>query len=190
MLSSFPAGNISANLVQVHKKPGFLRLAAVRAPSVRPAWCAAQARIVHGKIPSCGVRWPKAGRGIKNQNLSRLVIRHEPSIYAAWLLPTNPACTPLGSLPRAQRLSCLAANPAFIVKLLIKSNELKLQGIHISQPPWFPQPFDPCPVLYRVEIRAIGWTPQHRMSLSLQRIKRVLPLVEGGVVHHDHAARG
>ena len=28
------------------------------------------------------------------------------------------------------------------------------------------------------------------MSLSLQRIQRVLPLVEGGVVHHDHAAGG
>ena len=27
------------------------------------------------------------------------------------------------------------------------------------------------------------------MSLGLQRIQRVLPLVEGGVVHHDHAAR-
>ena len=81
-----------------------------------------------------------------------------------------------------------------IVKSLIKSNESKepkQQGIHISQPPWFPQPLDPCPhLLYRVEIRAIGWKPQHRMSLSLQRIQRVLPLVEGGVVHHDHAARG
>ena len=28
------------------------------------------------------------------------------------------------------------------------------------------------------------------MSLSLQRIQRVLPFVEGGIVHHDHAARG
>ena len=28
------------------------------------------------------------------------------------------------------------------------------------------------------------------MPLSLQRIKRVLPLVEGGVVHHDHTAGG
>ena len=80
-----------------------------------------------------------------------------------------------------------------IVKALIKSNkdkEPKQQGIHISQPPLFPQPFDPCPrLLYRVEIRAIGRKSQHRMSLSLQRIQRVLPLVEGGVVHHDHAAR-
>ena len=41
----------------------------------------------------------------------------------------------------------------------------------------------------RVEIRAIGRQPQHRMSLSLQRIQRVPPFVEGGVVHHDHAAR-
>ena len=58
-----------------------------------------------------------------------------------------------------------------IVKALIKSNkgkEPKQQGIHISQPPLFPQPFDPCPcLLYRVEIRAIGRKPQHRMSLSL-----------------------
>ena len=45
----------------------------------------------------------------------------------------------------------------YIVKLLIKSNESKepkQQGIHISQPPLFPQPLDPCPcLLYRVEIR-------------------------------------
>ena len=27
------------------------------------------------------------------------------------------------------------------------------------------------------------------MSLSLQRIQRVLPFVEGGVIHHDHTAR-
>ena len=58
-----------------------------------------------------------------------------------------------------------------IVKSLIKSNkdkEPKQQGIHISQPPLFPQPLDPCPgLLYRVEIRAIGRKPQHRMSLSL-----------------------
>ena len=42
-----------------------------------------QSQILHGKIPSpaCGRRWPKAGRGIKNQDLSRL---------------TNPATTPLG----------------------------------------------------------------------------------------------
>ena len=33
------------------------------------------------------------------------------------------------------------------------------------------------------EIRAIGRKPQHRMSLSLQRIQRVLPFVEGGVIH-------
>ena len=81
-----------------------------------------------------------------------------------------------------------------IVKSLIKSNESKepkQQGIHICQPPLFPQPLDPCPcLLYRVEIRAIGRKPQHRMSLSLQRIQRVLPFVEGGIVHHDHAARG
>lgn len=79
-----------------------------------------------------------------------------------------------------------------IVKLLIKSNkseEPKQQGIHISQPPLFPQPFDPRPrLLYRVEIRAIGRKPQHRMPLSLQRIQRVLPLVEGSIIHHDHAA--
>ena len=59
----------------------------------------------------------------------------------------------------------------FIVKSLIKSNkdkEPKQQGIHISQPPLFPQPLDPCPrLLYRVEIRAIGRKPQHRMPLSL-----------------------
>ena len=58
-----------------------------------------------------------------------------------------------------------------IVKSLTKSNkdkEPKQQGIHISQPPLFPQPLDPCPgLLYRVEIRAIGRKPQHRMSLSL-----------------------
>ena len=81
-----------------------------------------------------------------------------------------------------------------IVKSLIKSNESKepkQQGIHISQPPLFPQPLDPCPcLLYRVEIRAIGRKPQHRMSLSLQRIQRVLPFVEGGVIHHDHTASG
>ena len=50
-----------------------------------------------------------------------------------------------------------------IVESLIKSNESKepkQQGIHISQPPLFPQPFDPCPrLLYRVEIRAIGRKP-------------------------------
>ena len=78
-----------------------------------------------------------------------------------------------------------------IVESLIKSNESKepkQQGIHISQPPLFPQPFDPCPcLLYRVEIRAIGRKPQHRMPLSLQRIQRVLPLVEGSIIHHDHA---
>ena len=80
----------------------------------------------------------------------------------------------------------------FIVKSLIKSNkdkEPKQQGAHISQPTLFPQPFDPCPrLLYRVEIRTIGRKPQHRMSLSLQCIQRILPLVEGGVVHHDHTA--
>ena len=74
----------------------------------------------------------------------------------------------------------------FVVESLIKSNESKepkQQGIHISQPPLFPQPFDPCPrLLYRIKIRAIGRKPQHRMSLSLQRIQRVLPLVEGGVL--------
>ena len=52
-----------------------------------------------------------------------------------------------------------------IVKSLIKSNESKepkQQDIHISQPPLFPQPFDPCPcLLYRIKIRAIGWKPQH-----------------------------
>ena len=41
-----------------------------------------------------------------------------------------------------------------IVESLIKSNESKepkQQGIHISQPPLFPQPFVPCPrLLYRV----------------------------------------
>ena len=83
---------------------------------------------------------------------------------------------------------------SYIVESLIKSNESKepkQQGIHISQPPLFPQPLDPCPcLLYRVEIRAIGRKPQYRMSLSLQRIQRVLPLVEGGVVHHDHTAGG
>ena len=88
----------------------------------------------------------------------------------------------------------LDAKVRAIVKSLIKSNkdkEPKQQGIHISQPPLFPQPLDPCPgLLYRVEIRAIGRKPQHRMSLSLQRIQRVLPLVEGGVVHHDHTAGG
>ena len=82
---------------------------------------------------------------------------------------------------------------SFIAESLTKSNESKepkQQGIHIGQPPLFPQPLDPCPrLLYRVEIRAIGRQPQHRMPLSLQRIQRVLPLVEGGVVHHDHAAR-
>ena len=80
-----------------------------------------------------------------------------------------------------------------IVESLIKSNESKepkQQGIHISQPPLFPQPLDPCPrLLYRVEIRAIGRS--HTVCpLSLQRIQRVLPFVEGGVVHHDHTARG
>ena len=58
-----------------------------------------------------------------------------------------------------------------IIKSLIKSNESKepkQQGIHISQPPLFPQSLDPCPcLLYRVQIRAIGRKPQHRMSLSL-----------------------
>ena len=82
--------------------------------------------------------------------------------------------------------------PGAIVKSLIKSNESKepkQQGIHICQPPLFPQPFDPRPrLLYRVEIRAIGRKPQHRMPLSLQRIQRVLPLVEGSIIHHDHAA--
>ena len=63
--------------------------------------------------------------------------------------------------------------------------------MHIGQLPLFPQPLDPYPrLLYRVEIRAIGRKPQHRMSLSPQRIQRVLPLVEGGVVHHDHTAGG
>ena len=75
---------------------------------------------------------------------------------------------------------------SIIVESLIKSNkskEPKQQGIHISQPPLFPQPLDPCPcLLYRVEIRAIGRKPQYRMSLSLQRIQRVLPFVEGGVL--------
>ena len=38
-----------------------------------------------------------------------------------------------------------------IVESLIRSNESKepkQQGIHISQPPLFPQPFDPCHVFY------------------------------------------
>ena len=58
-----------------------------------------------------------------------------------------------------------AASVADIVKSLTKSNkdkEPKQQGIHISQPPLFPQPLDPCPcLLYWVEIRAIGRKPQY-----------------------------
>ena len=71
------------------------------------------------------------------------------------------------------RKGCLLALERWrdIVGLLIKSNkseEPKQQGIHISQPPLFSQPLDPCPcLLYRVQIRAIGRKPQHRMSLSL-----------------------
>jgi len=84
-------------------------------------------------------------------------------------------------------------NADIVESLILKGNESKepkQQGIHICQPPLFPQPFDPCPCLfYRVEIRAIGRKPQYRMSLCLQRIQRVLPFVEGGIVHHDHAAR-
>ena len=42
----------------------------------------------------------------------------------------------------------LQTGTRLIVKSLIKSNkdkEPKQQGIHISQPPLFPQSFDPCP---------------------------------------------
>ena len=84
-------------------------------------------------------------------------------------------------------------NADIVESLILKGNESKepkQQGIHIGQPPLSPQLFDPCPrLLYRVEIRAIG-RAQHRMPLSLQGFQRVLPLVEGGVVHHHNAARG
>ena len=65
---------------------------------------------------------------LRNQRLSRLAARHEPSVYPTWRLPTNPAFTPLDGSPRAQCLPRLAAvrepsvypawrlsaNPAFI----------------------------------------------------------------------------
>ena len=59
---------------------------------------------------------------------------------------------------------------SFIVESLTKSNESKepkQQGIHIGQPPLFPQPLDPCPcLLYQVEIRAIGRQPHSTVCPS------------------------
>ena len=77
-----------------------------------------------------------------------------------------------------------AASVADIVKSLTKSNkdkEPKQQGIHISQPPLFPQPLDPCPgLLYRVEIRAI------RAEATAPYVPQNVFIVPASAVNYRH----
>ena len=96
--------------------PCLSRLAVARKPSIYPAWRAPNSESCMGKSlpPLAGGR----GSHEKNARIFFMVPgkvaegrkgEYKPSVYPAWLPPTNPVFTPLGGCPQTQRLSRLAA---------------------------------------------------------------------------------